>query len=367
MAEEASGKPRRVLVFRALQLGDMLCAVPALRALRAGFPEAEITLAGLPWATEFARRFAHLADRFEVFPGHPGLPEQPCDPRAASDFARRMRARGFDLAIQMHGSGRITNAVVGEFGAREMAGFYPPGTASPGRWFLPWQGRHEIRQLLDLTGHLGLPSRGDGLEFPLTAEDVRAGASLRRRYRVGAPYAVIHPGSQLPSRRWLPERFASVGAHLQRRGFDIVITGSASERPLGLDVASRLPRLPVLLAGETSLGALGAVVAGAALVVSNDTGISHIAAALETPSVIIACGSDVTRWRPLDTRLHQVVAAPVDCRPCTYVTCPIGHPCATGVGVDSVLAAVDDVLLQGGGSRDSIEQVTIDHGGHFAD
>jgi ADP-heptose:LPS heptosyltransferase len=349
MANAALVDMHSVLVFRALQLGDMLCATPALRALRAGFPEAEITLAGLPWATEFAHRFAHLVDRFDVFPGHPGLPEQPCDAGAARAFAERMRTRKFDLAIQLHGSGGVTNAVVGEFGAREMAGFFAPGTRSPGLWFLPWQQRHEIHQLLALTEHLGMPSCGDALEFPLSAADHQAWSELRQRHGIRDPVAVIHPGSQLPSRRWLPERFASVAAHLQRRGFDIVITGTASERPIALDIASRLPRMPAILAGETSLGALGAVVAGGALVVSNDTGISHIAAALETPSVIVACGSDVARWRPLDTRLHQVVAAPVDCRPCTHVTCPIGHICATAVGVDSVLATVDDVLQQGVG------------------
>ncbi|MCC6383071.1 MAG: glycosyltransferase family 9 protein, partial [Dehalococcoidia bacterium] len=294
--------PRRVAVFRALQLGDLLCAVPAVRALRSALPEASITLIGLPWATSFAARFSHLVDAFLPFPGAPGLPEQPASPADLDAFCRRARLQAFDLAVQLHGDGSVTNAVVGRLGARVVAGFSPPNAGPSSDSFLPYPDNgHEIRRLLDLVVFLGAHPRGEQLEFPLYAADqaalhyIPAAAGLRF-----GRYAVLHPGARDPGRRWPPDAFAAAGDDLARRGLDVVLTGTESEVALGRAVAARMTAPATLLAGQTSLGALGALVAGAALLVSNDTGVSHVAAALRTRSVVLFTTSDPRRWAPLD-------------------------------------------------------------------
>src|SRR5690606_8920872 len=87
-------------VFRALQLGDMLCAVPSLRALRERWPHAKVALIGLPWQRELLARFPEYVDDLVVFPGYPGLPEQAYDGRRLAEFLDEMNARSFDLLLQ---------------------------------------------------------------------------------------------------------------------------------------------------------------------------------------------------------------------------------------------------------------------------
>jgi ADP-heptose:LPS heptosyltransferase len=335
-----------VAVLRALQLGDFLCAVPALRALRRALPAAHITLVGLPWAAGLVERFPKYLDGFLALPGFPGLPEHPFDAKAFPDFLATARELRFDLAIQMHGSGNIVNELLLLLGAPLNAGFYAPGSFRPDDGlFTPWpEEGSERRRLLALAEFLGAPASDDSLEFPLTEEDRRMAEALREDHLIPDGYACVHPGAQLASRRWPIERFAAVADALAAEGVPIVITGSQSEREMARALRRAMKAPAVNLAGQTTLGSLGALLEKARLLVSNDTGLSHIADALKVPSVVVANGSDVDRWRPRDRSLHRVLFHPVECRPCAHPVCPIGHPCALGVPVDGVVRQAFSLL-----------------------
>ena len=333
----------RIVVFRALMLGDMLCAVPALRALRHGYPDAEISLVCLPPMRALAQRLDCI-DRCIDFPGWPGLPETVPDVRALPDFLAQLQARRYDLALQLHGSGVVCNPLVASFGARHTAGFAGPAAWRPeadARWYTAWPERgHEIDRLLRLTDHLGLERQGRQLEFPLHDADHDELAAVWPEAHSGKPYVCVHAGAQLPSRRWPTERFAAVADRLAESGRTIVLTGGAPEAPLVGRLAAQMRHPAVNLVGRTSLWSLGALVAGAERVVCNDTGISHIAAALQVPSVVVSCGAEVERWAPLDHALHTVLWQPIECRPCAHAVCPVGHGCAEGVSVAAVLGAL---------------------------
>ncbi len=305
-------RPTRVAVFRALRLGDMVCAVPALRALRKALPDASITLVGLPWAGTLATRLHRYVDEFVAFPGYPGLPEQAPDAAALPAFFTAMRARRFDLAIQMHGDGRISNAIVAQFGAARTSGFHGAGTpATPS--FLPYpEHGAEIRRLLRLTGFLGAPPDGEDPEFPLLPADAAEVAAWEAAATLPEEgYVCLHAGARAVERRWPPHCFAAVGDALHRAwGLPVVLTGSQDEGPI-VGAVKRAMRTPAIdTAGPISAGALAHILARARLVVCNDTGVSHLAAALRRPSVIVFRASEMGRWAPLDRRRHRPVWDP---------------------------------------------------------
>jgi ADP-heptose:LPS heptosyltransferase len=341
-----AGSPGSIGVFRALQLGDLLCAVPTLRALRAHWPRARITLVSLPWVAALVERFGAYIDELMTFPGFPGFPESRGSPRETVRFLSAAQQRRFDLLLQLHGSGELSNPLVELFGARRTAGFYRRGgfCPDPGT-FLEWRDdEQETERGLRLLAALGVPGRGTDLELPLCeADEIELEKALDGQRLPRGAYVCVHPGAQLPSRRWLAERFATVADALAARGLRVVLTGTASERSITHAVADAMRAPATDLAGKTTLGALAALVDGARLVVANDTGVRHVAAARATPYVAVACGSDVRRWAPRGPA-QRLLHAEVACRPCGHVRCPVGHACASLIESAPVIAAADELL-----------------------
>lgn len=339
----------RIAVVRALHLGDLLVVVPTLRALRAGFPSAEITLIGLPWAAGFATRFGAYIDRFLPFPGFPGIVETKPDPERLSGFIAEQRAYGYDLAVQLHGSGATSNAFTLALGAATTAGYYPPdlppppglSMAAPYPDDLP-----EIDRNLRLMRLLGCPDRGRHLEFPLfEADHTEADRLLARTPPSGYPLIGVHPGAKIAARRWALERFAAVADRLtERHAARIVITGGPEEEPTARAVATAMRHRATVLAGETSLGGLAALIARLDLFISNDTGPAHIACALDTPSVVVFGPADHRRWAPLDAHRHPTVRAEADRIPSKRADGALGQCCLTRVTPEAVLAAAERLL-----------------------
>ena len=331
---------RRLAVLRALPgLGDFLCATPALRALRTGLPDAHITLIGLPWLSSLSPRYA-LWDDLLPFPGAPGLPEVPLNEGRLETFLNAHRGR-FDAALQLHGSGPQSNTFVSALHAPFTAGFCPAEQKPPSPHFLPWQeDEHEVTRWLRLLSHLGIPARGAELgvqpstkpntavHFPLGPSDIAQANALERKHHLSS-YIVLHPGAASEAKRWPVERFAAVGREAQALGLQVVITGSAGERALAATLHRHLPGA-VNLCGETDLGTLAALLSGARLLVCNDTGVSHLAAATRTPSVVLFSETDPARWAPLGRARHRALGG-----------------ANTAVDVDTVLAVTRTLLLGG--------------------
>lgn len=305
---------RSVVVFRALQLGDMLCAVPALRALRAALPCARITLVGLPWAQQFADRFPTYINSFSAFPGHIALPEQTVRRDQLIGFYQSMHAQEFSLALQMHGDGSVTNGIVRSFRARANAGFAASDAPEcDGLCYFPYpEGGAEPLRLLNLMAMLGAPPAGAQLEFPLLAADWDElnGTGMAVGLVPGS-YMCIHPGASVRDKCWPPARFAQVADQLAFEfGLTTVITGSGKEAELASEVAALMKSPAINAAAPISIGAMAALMSGARLLICNDTGVSHIAAGLRLKSVVVFSKAEIRRWAPLDQRLHRSIWDP---------------------------------------------------------
>ncbi|MDB9526505.1 glycosyltransferase family 9 protein [Oscillatoria sp. CS-180] len=304
----------RILVVRSLPgLGDLLCSVPALRSLRAAFPFARITWLGLSGTEWFGQRFAHLLDDWRLFPGFPGIPEGWQGPDAIVRFLHQVHRHPYDLTLQFHGNGSAMNCFLTLLKGRQQAGFYLPGQYCPDPdYFLPYpQDTSEVNRLLQFMAFLGMPEPGTELEFPLSQTEYQLGLeTLKAHSLTPGQYVCVHPGASSEERRWSTAGFAQVVHRLTHRGYRVVLTGTAAEQNLARQVLAAIGasiQSPINLTGQTSLSTLAVLLQYSALLISNDTGISHLASALKVPSVVVFSNSDIQRWAPSDRTCHRIV------------------------------------------------------------
>ena len=327
---------RSVLLLRLrVGLGDLLCTVPAVRALRAARPDLHVALATWPEMAGVVARMAPWVDELVPFPGAPGIPERPPDGTLPA-WLEQMTARRWDLALQAYGDNPAAGAVTAATGARLVGGFAPTGVSGldPALHLAYPHARHEADRHLRLLEHLGLPPGASrALEWPLTPgeEDEAAALGLTR----GA-YAVLHPGATSPSRLWPVARFAEVADGLTRAGLEVVVGGVPSEAPTTGALVAACSGPVRDLTGRTSLGAYAALLRDAAVVVANDTGTAHLSAAVGGRVVTLFLSGDPRRWRH-PPHLQTVVREDVGCNPCPHLVCPIDHRCAHGISPDRVL------------------------------
>jgi len=298
---------KTIAIFRALQLGDLLCSIPAFRSLRNAFPHAHIAIIGLPWMKMLPERFPEYFDEFILFPGYPGLPEQSFNAEKSASFILKMTQRKFDLVLQMQGNGTIVNPMIELFGGRFSAGFFTRNDYRPDSPFFVEYPEHisEVRRHLQLMDHLGIESDKEDLEFPVTDKDE---ADLKNSFVLPAnKFVCVHAGSRGMHRQWPTAYFAGVADKCYGYGYNVVLTGTAEELPIVERVASEMKNSPLIAAGKTNLGAMAALLSHSDGLISNCTGVSHVASALKLKSVIISMDGEPERWAPINKQLHTTI------------------------------------------------------------
>jgi ADP-heptose:LPS heptosyltransferase len=304
---EPDGRPE-LLVLRALGLGDLLVAVPALRGIRRARADARIVLATSAWLEPVVE----LADAVDAL--------LPTVELAPLDIAPGR----VETVVDLHGHGPRSRAVCEALRPRRLLGWRAPGWDGPEH---P-EDVHERERWASLVTAHGMPA--DPLDLALRRPD-------RASPRPGA--AVLHVGAAFASREWPVERFGAVAAELRRRGLEIMVTGGERDVERGARVAA-LAGLPAeaVLAGQLPLLDFAAAVANAPLVVTADTGAGHLASAYARPSVVIFGPAPPEHWGPPPGPHIALTHAELRSGD-PFVDEP--DPALLAVTVDEVLAAVD--------------------------
>jgi len=348
------GPAPKIAVLRGGGLGDFLATTPALRALRRAVPGARLSVLTTAYLEPLVRRYPSI-DRVVLLPADPGVAPGQADARAAAVFFDRMRAERFDLALQWHGGGQHSNPFVRQLGARLTAGFRAPDAARLDYW-LPYDThQHEVLRYLDLVTLLGGEPCGVALDLLLLPSDEAELAELGdvldlASWRAGALIGV-NLGASGATRRWAPEGYAAVvNALLAEYDLAGVVVNAPGEQANAAErfvAALERPEWAMNLASRTSLGALIALISRLRLFLTNDSGPSHIANALGTPTVTVFGSANPLNWGPLSRTWHRVVADWG--APCRYLArdgCDADSysPCLQAIQVEAVLREARQVL-----------------------
>jgi lipopolysaccharide heptosyltransferase II len=325
--------PRRILVRAPNWIGDVVLSLAAVRDLRRrNFPDARIEVLARPW----------VADLYRAVPEVDGV--------------RVTTTLGADVAL-LRGLFDAAVLLPNSFGAA----FQAWRAGIPERWGYATDGRGAL-----LTRAPRVPPQVRGRSQVYYYRAMLAGAGLRvsaspdvslrcppewadasRRLLAdedGAPWVAINPGAAFgTAKRWLPERFAAVGDALARRGARVTVVGGAAERRVGEAIAGQMTAPARVLCGQTTLAELAGVLSRVRLLVTNDSGPMHLAAALGRRVVAVFGPTDWRETHPVGAE-HRLVRESVHCSPCRLRECPIDHRCMRRVTIDRVLGEVDALL-----------------------
>jgi lipopolysaccharide heptosyltransferase II len=332
--------PEKILVRATNWIGDGVMSLPALEALRARFPAAEIVLVVKTWVAEIYHQHPAVDRSILYDPAgeHRG-------PRGFMKLVEQICSEHFDMAILFQNAFhaawmawrsripvRIGYGLEGR-GALLTDSIPVPSPALYG---------HQSNYYLHLLFRAGLVAKLTPFEkIRLNIENTEKTWAARQleALGLGGPRFLVGltPGAAFgPAKRWLPERYADLADRLiGALNADVLIFGSQAERPLAENIARMMSHTPILVTGETTLREFMALLAQCRVVVTNDSGPMHLAAALGLPVVAIFGSTDERATGPIGS-LARVVKHPVACSPCGLRQCPIDFRCMESVTVDEV-------------------------------
>jgi heptosyltransferase-3 len=335
---------KRILVVKLRSIGDTVLSTPSLFALRRHAPDAEIDVLLEDWVAPVLEGHGW----FNVLRMDSGMGER-------LRTAYHLRKRHYDVAFNLHGGTTSTFLTCGS-GAKHRFGnadyqysfLYNHLLSSPAD-FWGREKLHSAEQQLALIGFSGVPV--DDLpktRLVVTSDALRAieaKLSESQTSNSRSKMALLHPGTAFFTKQWSPENFARLAEDIASKELRIVAVGSKAESTILGKLRSEA-RVPVATFDDLTLPEITALASTARVFIGNDSGVAHIAAAVQTPTVVIFGSSNRTHWRPWTDAPSEIVFNPFDCQPCPGYRCEVygDSRCIHSVTVEQVIAAVERVL-----------------------
>jgi ADP-heptose:LPS heptosyltransferase len=307
-------------------MGDCLLLTSPVRALKEEFPSLQISVL-------VEKRFA------DCFSGNPDFAKVLIADSKLTTAARLLRSR-FNLIVNLHGGPTSLAYSCLAWGRRIGAEHYRGAFLYNGAVPRPDPSVHTVESTMAAFRWLGLRREvAPGLRFERHSAEA---ARIQERLK-GRAYAVIHPGSVMPTKRWDAGRFAAVAQQLSSHGLTVAVTSGPGEETFASEVARQIEGSVIMLG--LTIPALAELIRGAVLYVGNDSGPMHLAAAVGTPTVAVWGSSDSRRWHPWSVE-HRVVQNPFECNPCPGYRCLVASSplCIESVTIEQVTKAVNELL-----------------------
>ncbi len=342
----------RILLIRPDHLGDVLLTTPALQALRAARPDAEIHALVGQWSAEVMAAYPEVDVVLTLdFPGFTRRPKanwrSPYE--LVANSARRLRQIGYTSAVILrpdHWWGAMMTRLAG---IPERIGYNLPDVAPFLTTALKQEHQHVVLQNLKLMEHWtgSIPAEKALLEFPVEATDQAYVDGYLQGWGIESGQSVfcIHPGTGTAVKHWLENKWAEVADILtDQLDARVVLTGSPAELPLVRRIAEQMKRPAIIAAGDTRIGQLAALYQHARVVLGPDSGPLHLAVAVATPTVALFGPADPVEfgsWGP--QQQHIILTSDIGCRPCRVLDWsgddPQYHPCVTEITTARMLDA----------------------------
>jgi lipopolysaccharide heptosyltransferase II len=324
----------RILVVRLRSIGDTVLSTPSLIALRRFLPEARIDILLEDWVAPVLEGFSVVDNVLTV-----GKTSQ-----SRLKTAWQIRRNRYDVAFNLHG-GTTATFFVRASGAPHRIGFSNYQYSflynhllSSAADFWQQEKTHSAEQQLALLGFVGVPV-ADKPKSKLAVIEKLA------PHRSQFPFALIHPTAAFATKQWSAENFAVIAEFLVQKGLQVVAVGTKKERET-LDHLRQFSQVLIQCYDNLTLPQITNLASRAKIFVGNDSGIAHIAAAAQTPSVVIFGSSNRAHWSPWTDAPHEIVFEKFDCQPCAgYICEEFGEPkCILSVKTESVIEAIEMVL-----------------------